>query len=192
MQDVAKSTEDAKAALAAGEIARQIGNAGEEAKSAAEYIKMAEDALAAVGKSKRLGDVLAGGLGDRGAAQALKEKQNQLAMIDEQTRLIKARTDPDERQRRRTEERERRSTENKIARAEEWEKQGRPMSKWMKDILDEQAVLKFREQERLREEAAKLAAQQLRDKQAQDARDKQVASLNNIERDLKRTLQAGV
>jgi hypothetical protein len=191
MQDVAKATEDAKDALAAGEIARQIGNAEQEAKGAAEYIKMADNALAAVGKSRRLGDVLAGGLGDRGADAALKEKQNQLALIDEQTRLIKARTDPAERQRRRDEESTRRSTERKIGMAEEWEKKGRPLSKWMKDILAEQEVLKFKEQERLREEAAKLAAQQLKDREAQDARNKQVISLNNIERDLTKTLQAG-
>jgi hypothetical protein len=191
MQDVAKASAEANDALAAGEIARQIEQAGFEAKSAAEYIKMADDALAAVGKSKRLGDVLAGGLGDRGAAAGLKEKQNQLAMIDEQTRLIKARTDPGEKQRRRDEESARRSTERKIGMAEEWEKKGRPLSKWMKDILAEQEVLKFKEAERLREEAAKLAAQQLKDKQAQAALDKQARSLTNIERDLKRTLQAG-
>jgi len=191
MQDVAKATEDAKDALAAGEIARQIGNAGEEAKSAAEYIKMADNALAAVGKSKRLGDVLAGGLGDRGADAALKEKQNQLALIDEQTRLIKARKDPQARAEAWILERERRSTENKIAIAEEQKKLGRPMSKWMTDILEEQKVIKFRADEQKREAAAKLAAQQLKEKQAQAALDKQALSLTNIERDLKRTLQAG-
>jgi hypothetical protein len=191
MQEVAKASAEANDALAAGEIARQIEQAGFEAKSAAEYIKMADDALAAVGKSARLGDVLAGAGGDRGAADALKEKQKQLAMIDEQTRLIKMRTDPQERQRRREEESERRKTENRIKLSENAEKRGGPIAKWQRDILEEQKAIKFRAEEQKRLDAAKLAEQQLKDKQAQAALDKQARSLTNIEQDLKRTLQAG-
>jgi hypothetical protein len=191
MQDVAKATEDAKDALAAGEIARQIGNAEQEAKGAAEYIKMADNALAAVGKSKRLGDVLAGGLGDRGADAALKEKQNQLALIDEQTRLIKARTDPQAKAEARELERERSRTEKRIKIAEDNKEAGRGLSKSQKALLEEQKVIKFRADEQKRKDAAILAAQQLKDREAQDARNKQVVSLNNIERDLTKTLQAG-
>jgi hypothetical protein len=191
MQDVAKATEDAKDALAAGEIARQIGNAEQEAKGAAEYIKMADNALAAVGKSRRLGDVLAGGLGDRGADAALKEKQNQLAIIDEQTRLIKARTDPQARADARELERERSRTEKRIKIAEENKEAGRGLSKSQKALLEEQKVIKFRAEEQKRADAAKLAAEQLKDRLAQEARDKQVNSLINIERDLQRTLRAG-
>lgn len=190
MQEVAKATQDAKDALAAGDIARQIANAGDEAKDALEYIKPIEDALAAVGKSKRLGDVMAGAMG-RGPDAELKEKQNQLAMLDEQTRLIKARTDPGERQRRRDEEKERRRTENRIDIAKDAEARGGRIMPWQQAILDEQNAIKFRDQEQKRVDAAKLAAEQLKDKQAQAARDKQARSLTNIERDLKRTLQAG-
>jgi hypothetical protein len=182
---------DAKDALAAGEIARQIGNAEQEAKGAAEYIKMADNALTAVGKSRRLGDVLAGGLGDRGADAALKEKQAQLAIIDEQTQLIKARTDPQAKADARELERERSRTEKRIKIAEDNKEAGRGLSKSQKALLEEQKVIKFRAEEQKRADAAKLAAEQLKDRLAQESRDKQARSLTNIERDLKRTLQAG-
>jgi len=126
-----------------------------------------EEAIAAMGGGKEA----RAAIGDRDKiAEALKQKQGEVAALDVVGQRLAQRRDPEARQQARDLDRERRRVENRIERVQERAGEGRTLGKWEKDLLDDVNTVRAKrgQEDAKRADEEKKRAAEVEKKRMQD------------------------
>ena len=128
--------------------------------------------------------------GGEADAQALRERQQAAAGLDQLGALFQARSDPDARAQASAIERERNRTENRLEKARAADARGGPMATWQKEILADSRAIEEQIRDQRERDQLQAAVEAEKERKAAEARERLAREFAALAADLKLLLVA--